>query len=150
MRSTNDGLLFLKKRLMNLCSRRTAAQKVLLMAGDEANMEIVSQLIGRRADLELLTALNGQIGMKLAATSQLGVVVVDTELSDISAQDVLGLLRGNLSTSHIPVIALSAYASQAQIDAGLQVGFYRYITSPYQLADVMDAIDASLRDGLSV
>jgi CheY-like chemotaxis protein len=134
---------------MNQCSSPTGTHKVLLMAGDEANMEIVSQLIGRRADLELLTALNGQMGMKLAATSQPGVVVVDTELSDISARDVLRLLRGNLSTSHIPVIALSAYASPAQIDAGLQVGFYRYITSPYHLADVMDAIDCSLQHDLS-
>lgn len=134
---------------MNLCSSPTDSQKVLLMAGDQANMEIVSQLIGRRADLELLTAPNGEIGIKLAAACQPEVVVVDTELSDISAQDVLRLLRGNLSTSKIPVIALSAYASPTEIDAGMHAGFYRYITSPYHLADVMDAIDCSLRLGLS-
>lgn len=135
---------------MNVCSTSpsTPVQKVLLIAGGEANVEIITQLIARRADWTLLTAPNGQAGMRLAAASQPAVVVMDTYLSDISVQDELRLLRGNPLTSHIPVIALSTDASQTQIDAGLHAGFYRYVTTPYKLTDLLDAIDSSLRYGL--
>jgi CheY-like chemotaxis protein len=51
-------------------------------------------------------------------------------------------------TSHIPVIAVSSDAHPAQIHAGLQAGFYRYLTKPYKLTDLLDAIDCSLGYGL--
>ena len=133
---------------MNLCSTSMSVHKVLVIASDEANMEIITQVIAMRADLALMTAPNGQVGMELAAACRPEVVVMDTELSDISAREVLGLLRGNLLTSHIPVVALSADASQTQVDAGLQAGFYRYLTKPYKLTDLLDAIDGALMYGL--
>ena len=133
---------------MNLCSTSTSVQKVLVIASDWANREIITQVIAMRADLALLTAPNGQIGMEMATACQPEVVVMDTELSDVSAQDVLGLLRANPLTLHIPVIALSSDAQEAQVQAGLKAGFYRYLTKPYKLTDLLDAIDSALRYGL--
>lgn len=69
---------------MNQCPTSTTVQKVLVLA--------------MRTDLELLTAPNGQLGMKLAAACRPEVVVMDTELSDISAWGVLAQLRENLLT----------------------------------------------------
>ena len=133
---------------MNLCSTSTSVQKVLVIASDWANREIITQVIAMRADLGLLTAPNGQVGMELATACQPEVVVMDTELSDVSAQEVLAQLRSNPLTSHIPVIAVSSDASRTQIAAGLQAGFYRYLTKPYKLTDLLDAIDSALRYGL--
>ena len=36
---------------------------------------------------------------------------------------------------------MSTEAFKTQIDAGLQAGFYRYLTKPFKLVDLLDAID---------
>jgi CheY-like chemotaxis protein len=46
------------------------------------------------------------------------------------------------------VIAVSSDAFPAQIQAGLESGFHRYLTKPYMVSDLMDAIDDSLGYGL--
>jgi CheY-like chemotaxis protein len=132
---------------MNLISTQSSARTLLLIASDQANMQLMTQLISRRVDLNLVTAVNGKDGMKLAGSSQPEVVVLDTALSDIRAGEVLKGLRGNPLTSHIPVIAVSSDAYSTQIHAGLQAGFNRYLTKPYKLTDLLDAIDDSLRNG---
>ncbi|MCM2341006.1 response regulator [Rhodoferax sp.] len=129
---------------MGLISTPTSERTLLVIASDKANMQIMTQLIARRDDLNLITAVSGMEGMKLADTSLPEVVVLDTGLSDICAREVLKGLRGNPVTSHIPVIAVSSDAHPAQIQAGLQAGFYRYLTKPYKLTDLLDAIDCSL------
>lgn len=117
---------------------------VLVISSERANMELISQLIARRDDLKLLTANNCTDGIKLAGACQPEVVVMDTQLSDISAREALKRLHQNPETSHIPVVAVSSDAHKIQIDAGLQAGFFRYLTKPFKLTDLLDAIDDSL------
>jgi len=38
---------------------------------------------------------------------------------------------------------VSSDAFKTQIDAGLRAGFYRYLTKPFKLSDLLDAIDNS-------
>ena len=134
---------------MNLMSTPTTERTLLVISSDRANRLLMTQLItAKRDDLKLLTAPNGQAGMTLASASQPQAVVLDTVLSDFCAKEVLKGLHGNPQTSHIPVIAVSPDAQEAHIQAGLKAGFYRYLTKPYKLTDLLDAIDDSLRYGL--
>jgi CheY-like chemotaxis protein len=129
---------------MNLISTSPSKRTLLVIASDQANMQLMTQLIARRDDLSLLTAVNGKVGLKLADTFLPKVVVLDTKPSDICASGVLKGLRENPSTAHIPVIAVSSDARESQIQAGLQGGFYRYLTKPYKLTELLEAIDSSL------
>jgi CheY-like chemotaxis protein len=115
---------------------------LLVISGDRANLQLMTQLIARRGDLKLRTAPNGVEGMELAATMQPQVIVLDT--ADTCAKEAFKGLKRNPRTSEIPVIAVSSDAFPAQIQAGLDAGFYRYLTKPYMLSDLMAAIDDSL------
>lgn len=127
---------------MNQALIPSSVRTVLLVGSgsDSAGMELMTQLIARRDDLNLLSANSARDAMELAAAGQPDVVVMDTDLSDVSARDALAWLRRSPSTSHIPVIAVSSDALKAQIDVGLQAGFYRYLTKPFKLTDLLDAI----------
>jgi CheY-like chemotaxis protein len=70
---------------------------------------------------------------------------MDTGLSDISGLEALNRLREDFSTSHIPVIALSTEAHPVHIESNLKAGFYRYLTKPFRLAELMKAIDEAVR-----
>jgi CheY-like chemotaxis protein len=133
---------------MNSPVATSCGHTLLVISSDRANMQLVTQLIANRKDLKLLAAPTGNEGMKLAGITQPEMIVLDTELSDACAKEVLKGLKGNPLTSHIPVIAVSADAHPAQIQSGLQAGFYRYLTKPYKLTDLMDGIDSSLKYSL--
>jgi CheY-like chemotaxis protein len=120
-------------------------QRTLLYVEDNlANMDLVKQLILRRGELKFLTAIDGDLGMLMARTYVPAVILMDINLPGKSGFEVLKLLREDSLTAHIPVIALSSNAYQRDIEMGLKAGFLRYITKPYKLDELLDALDAAL------
>jgi CheY-like chemotaxis protein len=120
-------------------------QRTVLYAEDNpANMALVEQLIARRSDLKLLTAVNGQIGMQMARDYLPDVIVLDINLPDINGFDALKILRADPATAHIPVMALSSDAYRRQIEKGIEAGFFWYMTKPFKVDEFMRALDATL------
>lgn len=121
------------------------AQRTLLYVEDnQANMQLVEQLIARRPDLRLLTAGNGMLGIELARTHQPDVILMDIHLSGMSGIQALQILRVDPVTAHIPVLAISANAMPHDIKKGLEAGFLRYLTKPINVNEFMDALDTAL------
>jgi PAS domain S-box-containing protein len=119
-------------------------QTLLYVEDNEANMKLVEQLIARRADLRLLTAVNGTLGIEIARNAQPTVILMDINLPGISGVEALKILRVDPSTAHIPVVALSANAMPRDIEKGLQAGFFRYLTKPIKINEFMHTLDAAL------
>jgi PAS domain S-box-containing protein len=117
---------------------------LLYVEDNQANMKLVEQLIARRPDLRLLTAVNGTLGIEIARSAQPTVILMDINLPGISGMEALKILRGDPSTAHIPVVALSANAMPRDIEKGLQAGFFRYLTKPIKISEFMHTLDAAL------
>jgi len=124
----------------------TGARRLTLLYVEDnlANMKLVEQLIARRPDLRLLTAVNGTLGIEVARTSQPTMILMDINLPGISGVEALKVLRGDPATAHIPVVALSANAMPRDIEKGLQAGFFRYLTKPIKINEFMHTLDAAL------
>ena len=129
----------------NIAADTPSPQRTLLYVEDNpANLTLVEQLISRRNDLKLLTAINGHLGIQMARTYKPDVILMDINLPGISGFGALKILHEDLETSHIPVIALSANAMPRDIEKGLDAGFFRYLTKPIKVAEFMDALNVAL------
>jgi PAS domain S-box-containing protein len=129
----------------NAAMRDRADQPTLLYVEDNpANLALVEQLIARRGDMRLLTAVDGHLGIELARAYLPDLILMDINLPGISGYDALHLLRNDPATSHIPVLALSANAMPRDIEKGLEAGFFRYLTKPIRVREFMDALDTAL------
>ena len=122
----------------------TSVRTLLYVEDNEANMELVSQLIARRPDMRLLRAEDGVRGIAMARTHMPDVILMDINLPGISGLQALGLLQDDPITSRIPVMALSANAMPRDVEKGLQAGFFRYLTKPIKIAEFMQALDEGL------
>jgi len=105
---------------------------------------LVSKLISRRPDIELLSATNGIEGVQMARTALPDVILMDINLPGISGIEALKVLLSDPLTAAIPVIALSANAMPHDISKGLAAGFFRYLTKPIKIVELMDALDVAL------
>jgi PAS domain S-box-containing protein len=117
---------------------------LLYVEDNPANMRLVEQLIERFPDIDLITAVNGTLGIELARATQPQVVLMDINLPGISGIKALKILRQDPATAHIPVIALSANAMARDVARGLEAGFFRYITKPIKIDEFMDTLNEAL------
>ncbi len=117
---------------------------LLYIEDNPANMKLVVQLIELRLDIKLLTAVNGTLGIELARAFQPDMILMDINLPGISGIEALKILREDPCTAHIPVVALSANAMLRDIDLGLEVGFFRYLTKPIRVKEFMETLDVVL------
>jgi PAS domain S-box-containing protein len=117
---------------------------VLYVEDNPANLKLVEQLIARRPNIRVLSALDGRLGIELARTHHPDVILMDINLPCISGIEALGILRQDSQTAHIPVVALSANAMPRDIEKGLNAGFFRYLTKPIKLNELMETLEAAL------
>jgi PAS domain S-box-containing protein len=117
---------------------------LLYVEDNPANLNLVEQLIKRRPDIRLLSARDGNLGVQLARAHHPDVILMDINLPGISGIEALKILRDDPATACIPVVALSANAMPRDIEKGLAVGFFRYLTKPIKVGEFMDTLDAAL------
>jgi PAS domain S-box-containing protein len=116
---------------------------LLYIEDNPANMKLVEQLVALRSDIELFTAVNGTLGVELARSLQPDVILMDINLPGISGLEALQILREDSSTTHIPVVALSANAMLRDIELGLKAGFFRYLTKPIKVKEFMETLNVA-------
>ncbi len=117
---------------------------LLYVEDNPANLKLVEQIIARYPNIQLLTAVNGNSGIDIARTSKPDVILMDINLPDITGFEVQKILRTDIITANIPIIAISANAMPLDIERGLKAGFFRYITKPIKVDEFMKAVDEAL------
>jgi PAS domain S-box-containing protein len=136
----DEAARFVPARVPQGAPRRT----VLCVEDNPANLKLVEELIARRPDLRLLTAVNGTLGLETARGSQPEMILMDVNLPDMSGIQVMKHLREDPLTAHIPVVALSANAMPRDIKKGMEAGFFRYLTKPIKVHEFMDTVRRAL------
>jgi PAS domain S-box-containing protein len=122
-----------------------ARRRTLLYVEDNpANMKLVEKLMAQRADIRLLGATDGTLGVQMARDTHPDVILMDINLPGISGIEAMQILRKDPATAHIPIVALSANAMTRDIEKGLAAGFFRYLTKPIRVAELMLTLDEAL------
>jgi PAS domain S-box-containing protein len=118
---------------------------LLYVEDNPANLELVKQLVARHSDIRLLTAVDGSSGIEIANASQPDMILMDINLPGINGVEALKILHSNPATAHIPIVALSANAMPRDVEKGLEAGFYRYLTKPIIVKELMDTLNETLK-----
>jgi CheY-like chemotaxis protein len=118
---------------------------LLYVEDNKANMDLVQQIVSRRPDLRLLTAVNGLDGIALARKELPTVILMDINLPGISGVAAMEMLRADPATAHIPVVALSANANPHDIATSLAKGFFRYLTKPIKLKEFTSTVNEAIQ-----
>ena len=126
-------------------SREARLHTVLYVEDNPANMRLVEKIIARIPDINLLTAVNGSLGLAMAQDYLPDVILMDINLPGINGFEALKMLRADPVTEHIPVIAISANAMLLDIEKGLRAGFFSYITKPIKVDQFTHALSVALK-----
>jgi PAS domain S-box-containing protein len=118
--------------------------RVLYVEDNPANVRFLKDVLDRFEGIELYTAPTAELGIELARKVQPALVIMDINLPGMSGIEALAALRRDPETEAIPVIALTAAASERDRQRGAQAGFHRYLTKPVKLDELEAALDEIL------
>ena len=129
--------------------QRSESQKrrVLYIEDNLSNLTLIEEMLQEESDIELLTAMQGQIGLDLACRHSPDLILLDLHLPDIAGRDVLLQLKAWQATRDIPVVVISADATTRQIDRLLAAGAIHYLTKPLDVAEFFSVLDKTIRSG---
>ena len=128
-------------------SETTGRQAVLYIEDNLANLLLVQRVMKNRDDVEIIPAMQGRLGIELARQHRPVLILLDLHLPDMPGDEILELLRVDPETATIPVVIISADATQGQIQRLLAAGASDYLTKPFDVSELVRIIDAALSKG---
>jgi PAS domain S-box-containing protein len=120
------------------------AATVLYIEDNLANVHLVETLLGRIGDIEVLTAMQGQLGVELARTHTPDLVLLDLHLPDMDGEDIARILRADDATREIPIVVLSADAYSSVRRRLLAMGVDAYLTKPFNVGEMLAVVERLL------
>ena len=108
-----------------------SAKPKFLVVDDESDALEVLGFKLREAGYEPVFASDGTSALALARTERPALVVLDLMLPEIDGLEVCRLLRRDPATSGLPIIMLTAKATETDRIVGLEIGADDYVTKPF-------------------
>jgi signal transduction histidine kinase/CheY-like chemotaxis protein len=120
------------------------SRRVLYIEDNFSNVTLVDQMLAERPALELMTAMQGRVGLELARQHAPDLILLDLHLPDMPGWQVLAQLKADHLTREIPVVVISADATAPQIKRLLSSGARAYLTKPLDIGEFFRVIDEAL------
>ena len=114
---------------------------ILIVDDDKKIVQLVSLYL-KREGYRVLSAFDGQEALEMARSKQPDLIVLDLFLPELDGTDVCRLLRAE---SRVPIIMLTARATDEDKLLGLDIGADDYLTKPFNPRELVARVRAVLR-----
>ena len=116
------------------------AKKILFIEDESALQKAVTQVLSEEG-YQVLSALDGEIGLKLARKELPDLVLLDLILPKKDGFEVLTELKQGQETKQIPVIILTNLEGGEDVERALSLGATTYLVKTnYRLEEVVEKI----------
>ena len=122
----------------------TTTATLLYVEDNLANLSLVETILLSRPGWQTIPALQGQLGVELAREHVPDVILLDLHLPDIAGEEVLRRLRADVRTRAIPVIVVSADATNASLERLQAAGADAYLTKPLDVDEFLRTVERFL------
>jgi CheY-like chemotaxis protein len=113
---------------------------VVQIEDNRSNHRLVERILARQGNVRVMGALDGRSGIDLAREVGPDIILLDLHLPDIDGREVLRELRRLPETRTIPIIVLSAGATQTQVDRLVADGAAGYLSKPLDVDEFLDLL----------
>ena len=120
------------------------ARTLLYIEDNLSNTTLVEHLLSEQPETKLMTAVQGLLGLELAVRHLPDLILLDLHLPDVDGHEVLLRLKDDARTKDIPVVVLSADATEPQIRRLKSAGAADYLTKPIDVNRFLQVLEEQL------
>jgi two-component system, cell cycle response regulator DivK len=118
--------------------------RILVIEDNAANMKLAVFLIGSVGH-QVLCATDAEAGLALARRERPDLIFMDIQLPGMDGLEAIRLLKQEVTTRSIPVIALTALAMKGDEERIRAAGCDGYIAKPIHYPELLATISAHTR-----
>lgn len=119
-------------------------QSILVVEDERDILDLVDFNL-RQAGYKVLKASDGTEGLRLAQSESPDLVVLDLMLPGVEGKEICRRLRRDQATRHMPILMLTALASETDRIIGFELGADDYLTKPFSVRELVLRVNAILR-----
>jgi PAS domain S-box-containing protein len=113
---------------------------------NETNAVVMQGILAQRPQVALRVSSSGLDGLASIRANPPSLILLDMHLPDIDGLQLLRMLKDDVNTAAIPVVAVSADAVAGRINAALEVGAEYYLTKPVNISELLRLLDQLLEE----
>ena len=117
----------------------------VLVVEDEPNIRQLLRYNLEKENFQVVEAGDGLQGIKLAREGSPDLVILDLMLPGADGLEVCRTLKGNVQTSALPIIMLTARSEEIDKVIGLELGADDYMTKPFSPRELVARVRAVMR-----
>lgn len=123
-----------------------SAGRILIVEDNMDTYELVRFILEKNG-FETMLAMNGRDGVNAAAKQMPDLIIMDLSMPEMDGWTATRLIKGDSSTSSIPLIALTAHALPSDRKRAFDAGCDEYITKPMDLLDLLETVHGWMQKG---
>ncbi len=116
---------------------------ILIVEDNDKNLKLVRDVLQVKG-YATIEAGSAEDGIQLARERNPDLILMDIHLPGMSGIEALKVLRADVATAAIPVIAVTASVMQQDRKQITEAGFDAYVGKPINLKEFLDAVRAAL------
>lgn len=109
----------------------------VLIADDDPNLRELIVMNLQAEGLEVEAYANGKDACRAVPIMRPDLIILDVMMPERDGLTALAMLKGDPHTEHIPVVLLTAKATDAEVWAGWEAGADFYITKPFNFDELL-------------
>jgi two-component system phosphate regulon response regulator PhoB len=117
----------------------------VLVIDDELDLREVLRYNLGSAGHDVTLAETGAQGLALARAEIPDVVLLDLMLPDLSGLEVCKALKRDTTTTHIPIVMVTAKGEEIDRVVGFELGADDYVTKPFSIRELLLRVQAVVR-----
>jgi DNA-binding response OmpR family regulator len=119
--------------------------KTILFIEDESTLQKTFGDILTQDKYKMISALNGEIGLRLAKSEKPDLILLDLVLPSMHGFEVLKRLKQDPETKKIPVIILTNLEKMEDVEEAIELGAKTYLVkTQYRIEEVMEKVKKAL------
>ena len=124
-------------------------KKILIVEDNKDSLEILGLRL-TAIGYQVIKARNSKEAISFAEAEGPDLIFMDMELPDADGIKTTAILKQNPKTSHIPVVALTAWMCELWREKALKVGIVSYLLKPVSPQTLKQTIEKFINGSLSL
>ena len=116
--------------------------KILLVDDEEIVLKSISALLSSEGH-ETTAMQSVPEALEALKASAFDLIITDIRMAPVDGMELIRIVHG--SRPSFPIIVISAYTSDKIKKEGYALGCSAYLSKPFRVQDVLDAVDAALK-----
>jgi two-component system cell cycle response regulator DivK len=108
-------------------------KRILVVEDRDDSRTILVTILRRLYGYETIEAANGTEAIEKAVSQKPDLILMDLDLPDISGIDAARAVKENPETTHIPIIAQTAWSARQWKSKVLKIGMAGYLEKPVSI-----------------